>query len=106
MDAEATKQAGLRIAEGRRDRVAHTPLPTACQPTTVLQGYTVQAASHRALVEFGFGTVVGHKIGCTTPVMQDYMGIDHPCGGSIFDKQVHESPADLALSDYVRIGVE
>jgi len=96
----------MRIAEERRDRVVHAPFPIALQPDTVLEGYSVQAASHSALTEFGLGTVVGHKIGCTTPVMQDYMGIDHPCGGGIFDKQVHESPADLALSDYVRIGVE
>jgi len=82
------------------------PLPVAMHPGTVPQGYKVQAASHHALTEFGLGTIVGHKVGCTTPIMQDYMGIDHPCAGGVFDKQVHDSPAELALSDYVRIGVE
>jgi len=106
MDVEQINSAGARIAEGRRDRVIHAPLPAALRPGTVHQGYAVQAASHQALVEYGLGTVVAHKIGCTTPTMQEYMGIDHPCAGGVFDKQIYESPADLALSDYVRIGVE
>src|SRR5207244_3113923 len=46
------------------------------------------------------------KIGCTSPVMQDYMGIDHPCGGGVFEKLVHESGASLPAADFVRVGVE
>jgi len=106
MDTDKINHAGARIAKGRRDRVVHTPLPAAFRPGTVPQGYAVQAASHEALAKYGLGTVVAHKIGCTTPTMQDYMGIDHPCAGGVFDKQIHESPTELALSDYVRIGVE
>jgi 2-keto-4-pentenoate hydratase len=52
------------------------------------------------------GALVGYKIGCTSKVMQDYLGIPHPCGGGVFEKGVHDSGAKLAASDFVRVGVE
>src|ERR1051325_346263 len=38
--------------------------------------------------------------------MQQLMGIDHPCGGTIFEKTVHASPAKLRLSDYQHVVIE
>jgi 2-keto-4-pentenoate hydratase len=34
------------------------------------------------------------------------MGIDHPCGGTIFEKTVHASPAHLRLADYQHVVIE
>ncbi|MFX5956877.1 hypothetical protein ABTF01_21005, partial [Acinetobacter baumannii] len=48
----------------------------------------------------------GHKIGCTSRVMQDYLGIPHPCAGGVFARGVYGSGAGLRTSDFVRVGVE
>ena len=53
-----------------------------------------------------FGALVGYKIGCTSAVMQEYLAIPHPCGGSIFTKGVHDSGVSLHANDFVRVGVE
>ena len=53
-----------------------------------------------------FGALVGYKIGCTSAVMQEYLDIPHPCGGSVFTKGVHASGAKLRYQDFVRVGVE
>jgi 2-keto-4-pentenoate hydratase len=34
------------------------------------------------------------------------MGIDHPCGGGIFAKTIHRSPARLACADFVNLRIE
>jgi 2-oxo-3-hexenedioate decarboxylase/2-keto-4-pentenoate hydratase len=53
-----------------------------------------------------FGAVVGHKIGCTTAVMQAFLRIQNPCAGGVYERTVHRSPARLRHDDYVRAGVE
>jgi 2-keto-4-pentenoate hydratase len=52
------------------------------------------------------GSLVGYKIGCTSQVMQQYLGIPHPCGGGVFARGVHESGVRLRAADFVRVGVE
>ena len=52
------------------------------------------------------GLSSGHKIGCTTSVMQEFLRISNPCAGGVFERQVHRSPATLRHADWVRPGVE
>jgi 2-oxo-3-hexenedioate decarboxylase/2-keto-4-pentenoate hydratase len=52
------------------------------------------------------GKVAGLKIATTTKVMQQLMGIDHPCAGMIFASRIHASPASIAKADYVNVRVE
>lgn len=86
---------------------AATPLPpTELEPESVEEGYAVQALVHDRLENAGFGPRTGHKIGCTTSVMQAYLKIDHPCAGEVFASTVHEHTADLPLSRFHRVGVE
>ena len=73
-------------------------------PRSVAEAYAVQDLVHRELA--GFGALSGHKIGCTTPVMQAYLGIDHPCAGEVFAGTVFRDHADLPLARFHRIGVE
>src|SRR3569623_1249603 len=84
----------------------HAPLAALeVPPADEAEGYQVQRALHDLLLAHA-GPLVGYKIGCTSQVMQDYIGIPHPCAGGVFQKGVHESGAKLAASDYVRVGVE
>jgi len=38
--------------------------------------------------------------------MQELMGITHPCGGAIFSRTIHSSPARIAKSDFVNLRIE
>ena len=64
---------------GRLDR-----LPAECRPPDEASAYAVQDALHRHLVAAGRGPLAGHKIGCTTAVMQQFLGIANPCAGGVF----------------------
>ena len=47
-----------------------------------------------------------HKIGCTTAVMQRYLGMDHPCSGAIFSQTVRVGDGSYANAALYRPGVE
>jgi len=93
------------IAAARRHRTPLRPLAAAIAPQTEAEGYRIQEAL-AGLLAADFGARVGYKIGCTSAVMQQYIGIPHPCGGNVFAKGVHASGASLAAADFVRVGVE
>ena len=66
----------------------------------------LQDALNASLRQTELGPVVGAKIGCTTPVMQEYLGMAHPCSGAIFDATVHHRQAELDFGSYLHVGVE
>ena len=78
------------IATARRSRAPLAALPPDSVPNDEAEGYKVQRALHD-LMRPQTGSLVGYKIGCTSKVMQDYLGIPHPCGGGVFEKGVHDS---------------
>jgi 2-oxo-3-hexenedioate decarboxylase/2-keto-4-pentenoate hydratase len=99
-----------RAASLLRDRrLTRTPvdrLPEDCRPRDEPDGYAVQEALHRLLASAGLGPIAGHKIGCTTAVMQAFLGIRSPCAGGVLAGTVHGGEARLAHRDYVRAGAE
>jgi hypothetical protein len=97
--------AAQTIAAARRHRTALPALDADIAPHDEAEGYLIQAAV-ADLLSPDFGAQVGYKIGCTSAVMQQYLDIPHPCGGSVFARGVHESGASLRHSDFVRVGVE
>lgn len=76
------------------------------RPANVDAAYDVQDELHRQLSAAGLGAVEGHKIGCTTGVMQAFLKISHPCAGGVFARTVHRSPAIVRHGGFVRVGVE
>ena len=95
--------AAKAIALARRN---HAPLAALeVPPADEAEGYRVQRALHDLLLP-RVGPLVGYKIGCTSPVMQQYLDIPHPCGGGVFAKRVFDSGASLSTKDFVRVGVE
>jgi 2-oxo-3-hexenedioate decarboxylase/2-keto-4-pentenoate hydratase len=52
------------------------------------EAYLVQEKLHKLLIDAGYGRIAGHKIGCTTDVMQQYLKIDTPCAGKLFETTV------------------
>ncbi|HEY7760407.1 MAG TPA: fumarylacetoacetate hydrolase family protein [Burkholderiales bacterium] len=89
-------------------RMSRRPLPRledGVRPIDEAQAYAVQRALHELLAP-DLGAVAGHKIGCTTPVMQAFLNIPNPCAGGVFAKTVYASPARLRHADYLHVGVE
>lgn len=74
-------------------------------PPDMAAAYRLQAVANETLSRT-LGPVAGWKIGCTTPVMQAYLGIDQPCAGAVFAGTVHPSPAEIERRGFVRPGVE
>ena len=99
------RAAAKTIAAARRNRTPLPPLAGDAAPQSEAEGYRIQDAVH-GLLAADFGALVGYKIGCTSPVMQQYLDIPHPCGGGVFAKGVFDSGASLNTTDFVRVGVE
>ncbi len=75
-------------------------------PRSLDDAYAVQARLNSKLIEIGVGAEAGYKIGCTTVVMQDYLGIDHPCAGSLFESTLVLDAGVYRRQDLCRPGVE
>jgi 2-keto-4-pentenoate hydratase len=93
------------IDEAHRTRARYRNLPEGIAPKTVAEAYAAQAALLE-LWEPRLGPIAGLKIATTTKVMQELMGIDHPCMGTIFAARVYASPAVIAKSDFINVRVE
>ena len=89
----------------RRAREKYANLPDVLAPVSIAEAYAAQEAYWR-LAEPVYGTVAGVKVATTTKVMQQLMGITHPCGGAIFSRTIHSSPARIAKSEFVNLRVE
>jgi 2-oxo-3-hexenedioate decarboxylase/2-keto-4-pentenoate hydratase len=85
---------------------AFAGLAVALAPNDADAAYDIQDAVHDWFRAHGFGARIGYKIGCTTPVMQNYMGIDHPCAGGLFEARLYTSPAEIDCASLNRGGVE
>lgn len=81
-------------------------LPANCSPNDLSEAMQLQESLNEQLSQHGFGPVVGTKIGCTTKVMQDFLGISHPCSGAIFESTVHHGNGQLDFESYLHVGVE
>jgi len=89
----------------RQAREAYRNLPAELTPADFSEAYEGQEAYYR-LAEPVYGPVAGAKIATTTKVMQELMGIPHPCGGAIFARTIHKSPARLKASEFVNLRIE
>lgn len=90
-----------RIAPRQLDR-----LPDGLRPETEEDADAVQSQIHEILERNGLGPRAGYKIGCTTPVMQEFLNIRQPCAGGIMANTVHHTQANLRHSDFARVGIE
>lgn len=106
MSGAGNTDAAKLLGESRLRHQLFDRLPDSLRPADEAAAYEVQDAVHRFLSAAGAGPLVGHKIGCTTPVMQQYLGISNPCAGQIFEPTVHVGEGTFQHHGQVRIGVE
>lgn len=101
IDAAAELLAGSRLRHELFER-----LPQELVPPDEATAYRVQDAVHARLTAAGQGELAGHKIGCTTAVMQEYLKIPNPCAGQMLAPTVHAGEGTFAHHGDVRLGVE
>jgi 2-keto-4-pentenoate hydratase len=94
------------LAAHRLSRRPFPGFPDDLHPSDEDEAYAIQSHLHERLYAAGRGPLAGWKIGCTTPVMQEYLSIRNPSAGGIFADTVYRSGAELRHDDYLRVGVE
>jgi 2-oxo-3-hexenedioate decarboxylase/2-keto-4-pentenoate hydratase len=94
------------IAAHRLERRPLPGLDPGLRPVDEASAYRVQLALHALMTAAGAGPVVGHKIGCTTAVMQAFLNIPNPCAGGVFASTVHRRSARVAHAQFLHVGVE
>ena len=71
---------------------------------TISEGYYIQNEVNNF---FSINNIFkGWKIGCTTPVMQKYLGIPNPCLGKVMAKNLFEGDTKLKFENFSNPGVE
>jgi|SRR5437016_3682625 len=98
-------KAARYVLEAHASRAEYRNLPPGIAPANVAEAYAAQAALAK-LLRSTEGGIAGLKIATTTKIMQQLMGIDHPCGGLIFERRVFRSPAEIRLSDHLHVVLE
>lgn len=98
--------AALALAANRRKPGPMVELVDDQRPTSLHDAYRIQQELCRELIAQGWGARVGYKIGCTTPIMQSFLDIDHPCSGHLLATRVHQPSATLKYRSFHQPGVE
>src|SRR5215218_761125 len=102
---DAAEANARRMWDARVARQPYANLPDSAAPLSIEEAYEAQEAYWR-LAEPVYGPVAGVKVATTTKVMQQLMGITHPCGGAIFAKTIHPSPVRISKAMFVNMRVE
>lgn len=105
-DGDRLDAAAAILLELRTGHRAIDELPDDVRPRSMREAYDLQARLGRALTAAGLGPRAGFKIGCTTAVMQDYLGIDHPCAGAILAQTIRHGSGTYRRAELCRPGVE
>lgn len=105
-EPSAIATAANEIGAARLSLTPLAQLPVGPVPRDLAEAYAVRDAVHARLAGSRFGARIGWKIGCTTPVMQNYLGIAHPCAAGLFAGTTHRGDVALRHGDFVRVGVE
>jgi 2-keto-4-pentenoate hydratase len=95
------------LAQAERSREPIAPLTAVYPDIDVVDAYEVQLINIRQRVAEG-ARVVGHKVGLSSKVMQEMMGVDEPDYGHLLDEmQVFEDvPVQAGRYLYPRVEVE
>jgi 2-oxo-3-hexenedioate decarboxylase/2-keto-4-pentenoate hydratase len=104
--ADRIALAATAIVEARLQRKRLDVLGEPIRPRDLAESYRTQRAVHERLAPTRVGSRIGYKIGCTTKVMQDYLGLPHPCRAGVFAGVVHSDGVTLASDEFCHVGIE
>lgn len=106
MLSDATQEAlAADLAQAERSREGIAPLTPAYPDIDVVDAYQIQLLNIRRRVAEG-ARVVGHKVGLSSPVMQQMMGVDEPDYGHLLDDMQVFEDVPVQTSRYLLPRVE
>ncbi|WP_175411836.1 2-keto-4-pentenoate hydratase [Streptomyces sp. TRM64462] len=98
-------EAAVRLLGSERSRVPVALFSTQPPGLTLTDAYRIQAATIACRVAGG-ARVVGHKVGVTSPAMQEQMRVDEPDSGVLLDDMVLPDGSELARRDFLSPRIE
>ncbi len=97
MTPDDVKKAAAMLIRAR-DAGGEVPrLPADVRPVSMQEGYAIQDEVIRQRAASGMEQA-GWKVGCTSKVMQEMLGLDQPGGGAVLAANHHVTPARQAAS--------
>jgi 2-keto-4-pentenoate hydratase len=107
LDSTQRTTAAELLWTAERDRAPISPLTETFPGIDVVDAYEIQLINIRRKTAAG-AQVRGHKVGLSSPVMQQMMGVDEPDYGHLLDPMVlgEDAPIPAARYCYPRIEVE
>lgn len=105
LPAATREQLAADLAQAERSHTSIAQLTAAHPDIDVVDAYEIQLINIRRRVAEG-ACVVGHKVGLSSPIMQQVMGVDEPDYGHLLDDmQVFEN-TPIKVSGYLAPRVE
>ncbi len=106
LERAALERAAAALAAARLEHRAVVPLAIDCRPADEDDGYRIQDALKEALARADGAPPAGVKIGATTPVMREMLGVSGPARGWIRGSVVHGDGAELPARRFQAPGIE
>ena len=100
------RRKAAKLLAGQRLSLSPIMLEEDQRPALEEDAYSLQRAVNAELAVSRLGVVAGHKIGCTTQVMQNFLGIGNPCAGEVFSATVLRGGGSVSRAGYRKLGVE
>jgi 2-keto-4-pentenoate hydratase len=107
LTAATRDELAAELAQAERSRQPIAPLTTANPDIDVVDAYEIQLINIRQRVAEG-ARVVGHKVGLSSKVMQQMMGVDEPDYGHLLNdmRVFEETPVKARKFLFPRVEVE
>ncbi len=97
MTPQRAEKAAAMLIRARDAGGAVPRLPAELRPVTMQEGYAIQDEVIRQRAASGM-TQAGWKVGCTSKVMQEMLGLDEPGAGAVLAANHHTTPARQVAS--------
>ena len=97
MTPQLAEKAAAMLIRARDAGGAVPRLPAELRPVTMQEGYAIQDEVIRQRAASGM-TQAGWKVGCTSKVMQEMLGLDEPGAGAVLAANHHTTPARQVAS--------
>jgi 2-keto-4-pentenoate hydratase len=105
MEDIAAQRAADGLLAAHQANLQFKPLAPPEAPATIADAYDIQER-YVTLLRREHGGDAGYKVGLTSAAMQAFCKIDHPIGGVVLAKRVHQSGVTVRRSDFGRLGLE
>jgi len=104
-DLDVVSAAADALARAEADRVPIPPLTTSYEGLDVERAYRIQL--HNITRRLDAGDVVrGHKVGLSSPAMQQMLGVDEPDYGHLLASMFHPDGGTVPLDRFIQPRVE